>query len=150
MNRYRYNFMGGMLPFGLGILYARYGEKILMTFHSPITNFFGCIFCISLIYSLSGSMVGWTFVPFFICLLSVLVADLLQDISWLSGIYKVLEWMGSISAALFVIHPITRKIFIPISRHGDIYAGLLLYIISSICLAWLFTQLMKKIPNPKY
>ena len=149
MNRYRYNFMGGMLPFGLGILYARYGEKILMTFHSPITNFFGCIFCISLIYSLSGSMVGWTFVPFFFCLLSVLVADLLQNISWLSGIYKVLEWMGSISAALFVCHPITRKIFIPISRQGDIYAGLLLYIISSICLAWLFTQLMKKIPNPK-
>ena len=25
LNRYRYNFMGGMLPFGLGILYARYG-----------------------------------------------------------------------------------------------------------------------------
>ncbi len=95
-------------------------------------------------------MVGWTFVPFFFCLLSVLVADLLQNISWLSSIYKVLEWMGCISAALFVCHPITRKIFIPISRQGDIYAGLLLYIISSICLAWLFTQLMKKIPNPKY
>ena len=150
MNRYRYNFMGCMLPFGLGILYARYGEKILMTFHSPITNFFGCIFCISLIYSLSLNMIGWTFVPFFICLLCVLVAEMLQDISWLSGIYKVLEWMGSISAALFVSHPITRKIFIPISRHGDIYAGLLLYIIASICIAWLFTQLMKKIPNPKY
>ena len=90
MNRYRYNFMGGMLPFGLGILYARYGEKILMTFHSPITNFFGCIFCISLIYSLSGSMVGWTFVPFFFCLLSVLVADLLPEhqlvIRYLQGI----------------------------------------------------------------
>ena len=26
LNRYRYNFMGGMLPFGLGILYARYGR----------------------------------------------------------------------------------------------------------------------------
>ena len=150
MNRYRYNFMGGMLPFGLGILYARYGEKILMTFHSLITNLFGCIFCISLIYSLSLNMIGWTFVPFFICLLCVLVAEMLQDISWLSGFYKVLEWMGSISAALFVSHPITRKIFIPISRHGDIYAGLLLYIIASICIAWLFTQLMKKIPNPKY
>ena len=150
MNRYRYNFMGGMLPFGLGILYARYGEKILMTFHSPITNLFGCIFCISLIYSLSLNMIGWTFVPFFICLLCVLVAEMLQNISWLSGVYKVLEWMGSISAALFVSHPISRKIFIPISRHGDIYAGLLLYIIASICIAWLFTQLMKKIPNPKY
>ena len=121
-----------------------------MTFLSPVTNIFGCVFCLSLIYSLSLNMIGWTFVPFFICLLSVLVADLLQEVSWLSGIYKVLEWMGVISAALFVTHPITRKIFIPISRHGDIYVGLLLYIISSICLAWLFTQLMKKIPNPKY
>ena len=149
MNRYRYNFMGGMLPFGLGVLYARYGEKILMTFHSPVTNLFGCIFCLSLIYSLSGSMVGWTFVPFFICLLSVLVAELLENAQWLSGIYKALEWTGSISAALFVCHPITRKIFIPLSRGGDIYAGLLLYIVSSLCLAWLFSQLMKKIPNPK-
>ncbi len=34
MNRYRYNFMGGMLPFGLGILYARYGEKISDDFPS--------------------------------------------------------------------------------------------------------------------
>ncbi len=150
MNRYRYNFMGGMLPFGLGLLYARYGEKILMTFHSPVTNVFGCIFCLSLIYTLSGSMTGWTFVPFFICLLCVLVAELLEGVNWLKGVYKVLEWMGTISAALFVCHPITRKIFIPISRHGDMYAGLLLYIVSSICLAWLFSQLMKKIPNPKF
>ena len=149
MNRYRYNFMGGMLPFGLGILYARYGEKILITFHHNATNFFGIIFCCSIIYSLSGSMIGWTFVPLFICLLSVLTAKVLSGVNWLSGINKVLEWMGVISAALFVCHPITRKIFIPISRQGDLYAGLLLYIISSICLAWLFSQLMKKIPNPQ-
>ncbi len=150
MNRYRYNFMGGMLPFGLGLLYARYGEKILMTFHSNITNLIGVVFSISLIYSLSGSMIGWTFVPFFICLLCVLLAELLENVNWLSGLYKVLEWMGGISAALFVCHPITRKIFIPISRGGDIYAGLLLYIVSSICLAWLFSVLMKKIPNPRF
>ena len=149
MNRYRYNFMGGMLPFGLGVLYARYGEKILMTFHHNVTNFFGIIFCCSIIYSLSGSMMGWTFVPLFICLLSVLTAKFLSGVNWLSGVNRILEWMGGISAALFVCHPITRKIFIPISRQGDMYAGLLLYIVSSICLAWLFTQLMKKIPNPK-
>ena len=150
MNRYRYNFMGGMLPFGLGVLYARYGEKILMTFHHNVTNFFGIIFCSSIIYSLSGSMMGWTFVPLFICLLSVLTAKFLSGVNWLSGVNRILEWMGGISAALFVCHPITRKIFIPISRQGDMYAGLLLYIVSSICLAWLFTQLMKKIPNPKF
>lgn len=149
MNRYRYNFMGGMLPFGLGILYARYGEKILMTFHNNITNFFGIIFCCSIIYSFSGSMLGWTILPLFICLLSVLTAKVLTGVNWLSGVNKILEWMGGISAALFVCHPICRKIFIPISRWGDLYAGLFLYIISSICLAWLFSLLMKKIPNPK-
>lgn len=110
MNRYRYNFMGGMLPFGLGVLYARYGEKILMTFHHNVTNFFGIIFCSSIIYSLSGSMMGWTFVPLFICLLSVLTAKFLSGVNWLSGVNRILEWMGGISAALFVCHPITRKI----------------------------------------
>ena len=149
MNRYRYNFMGGMLPFGIGILYARYGEKILMTFHHPAANFFGIIFCSMLIYSFSGSMLGWTFVPLLICLLSVLVAKILSGIDWLAGVFKTLDWVGGISSALFVCHPITRKIFIPISRQGDMYAGLLLYIVSSICLAWLFSKLMQHIPNPK-
>ena len=57
--------------------------------------------------------------------------------------------MGEISAALFVCHPITRKIFIPISRSGDHYAGLLLYIIASLCLAWLFKEIMSRLPKPK-
>ena len=94
-------------------------------------------------------MLGWTFVPLFVCLFCVLVAKVLSGVKWLQGAYRFLDWMGGISAALFVCHPITRKIFIPISRWGDMYAGLLLYIISSICLAWLFSELMKKIPSPK-
>ena len=149
LNYWRYNFMGGMLPFGIGILYARYSEKILMTFHHNTTNAFGIIFCGAIIYSLSGSMLGWTFVPLFVCLFCVLVAKVLSGVKWLQEAYRFLDWMGGISAALFVCHPITRKIFIPISRWGDMYAGLLLYIISSICLAWLFSELMKKIPSPK-
>ena len=57
--------------------------------------------------------------------------------------------MGNISAALFVIHPVLRKIFIPISRRGDVYTGLLLYAIASLGVAWLVMKVMKKIPNPK-
>lgn len=64
-------------------------------------------------------------------------------------IFHPLEWVGTISAALFVCHPITRKIFIPISREGDIYTGLLLYIVASVCLAWLFKEVIKRIPSPK-
>ena len=54
--------------------------------------------------------------------------------------------MGGVSAALFVCHPITRKIFIPLSRQGDYYAGLLLYVVASLALAWFFRELMKRIP----
>jgi peptidoglycan/LPS O-acetylase OafA/YrhL len=62
---------------------------------------------------------------------------------------KGLAWMGGISAALFVCHPITRKVFIPISRQGDMYTGLLLYIVSSIVLAVVVSMLIKRFPNPK-
>lgn len=58
-------------------------------------------------------------------------------------------WVGSLSAALFVCHPVTRKILIPISRNDNIYAGLLLYIMASLCLAWLFRELMRRLPSPK-
>jgi peptidoglycan/LPS O-acetylase OafA/YrhL len=87
---------------------------------------------------------SWYVVPILICVASISLVKILPQ-----TINGWLEWMGSISAALFVCHPITRKIFIPISRHGDIYTGLLLYIIASIGVAWLFKQIISKIPNPK-
>ena len=46
-------------------------------------------------------------------------------------------------------HPITRKLIIPISRHGQPYLGLLLYIVASIALAWVADKLIKRIPLPK-
>lgn len=56
---------------------------------------------------------------------------------------------GLYLCGLFVIHPVLRKVFIPISRQGDNYTGLLLYIIASLGVAWLLKEVMKKIPNPK-
>ena len=91
-------------------------------------------------------------VPALVCYASVYFIKVVEVIPlqrFRTALYKLLEWMGSISAALFVIHPVVRKIFIPISRRGDVYAGLLLYIIASIGTAWLINQVMKKMPSPK-
>ena len=140
LNRYRYNFMGGMLPFGLGVLYARYGRKMTIGGYASLFVMSSLLVCV-----LSCSFLGWTLVPAFVCTASIGLVKLL-DVSGLTSIKTSLVWMGSISAALFVCHPITRKIFIPISRHGDYYAGFLLYIITSICLAWLFKELIKRVP----
>ena len=50
--------------------------------------------------------------------------------------------LGGISAALFVLPPNTRKVLIPISRHDGLYTGLALYVVASLVLAWLMSDLI--------
>nr|MBP7471776.1 acyltransferase [Prevotella sp.] len=140
MNRYRYNFMGGMLPFGLGILYARYFDRSL----SKINEWAIMIVSTFLVFLFSYNEYGWALVPIFICTGGVSLVKILPQ-----TVIKQLNWFGGISAALFICHPLTRKIFIPISRNGDLYEGLILYIIASVCLAWLFKNLLRRIPSPR-
>lgn len=151
LNRWRYNFVGGMLPFGAGILYARY-----MRPWSVATHLVAFVVSMLAILLMSFSYLTWYLVPLAVCVASISFVKLVGSMQltfWLAdrlstGLMQSLAWLGGISAALFVCHPITRKIFIPISRGGDYWTGLLLYAIASVCLAWLFKELMKKIPNP--
>ena len=149
LNRWRYNFIGGMLPFGAGLLYARYVRP-----WSTATNLVAFILSVLAILLMSFSYLTWYFVPLAICIASITFVKLISRLEVAIGckslsFTNILSWVGSISAALFVCHPITRKIFIPISKAGDYWTGLLLYTIASLCLAWLFKELMKKIPSPK-
>ena len=149
MNRYRYNFMGGMLPFGLGLLYAQFHKSAILWGDDNVKQSAALLVCIALAYYLSQSFVGWTFAPAVICVATLLTAKLLPRVAVMAWLYRALCWMGGISAALFVTHPITRKLIIPISRHGQPYLGLLLYIVASIALAWVVDKLIKRIPLPK-
>lgn len=152
LNWYRYNFMGGMLPFGLGLLYARYDNRIILTHLNTLSLLVSVVFCGFLVMWMSASYLLWSVVPLVVCILCVYVVKLLSQAArrpvgaWLM---ERLVWMGEISAALFVIHPVLRKVFIPISRHGDIYTGLLLYAIAAIGAAWLIRLVMTKIPKPQ-
>lgn len=152
LNYWRYNFMGGMLPFGLGLLFARYGNKVMLvnlTFGSFLMSWVVCSF---FIVSASGSFYTWVIVPALVCYASVYFIKTVSTIPlpWLRArIGYVLGWLGNVSAALFVIHPAIRKVFITVSRQGDIYTGLLLYAIASLGAAWLVMKLMRHIPNPK-
>ena len=149
MNRYRYNFMGGMLPFGLGLLYAQFHKSATLWGDDNVKQSAALLVCIALAYYLSQSFLGWTFAPAVICVATLLTAKLLTRVAVMAWLYRALCWMGGISAALFVTHPITRKLIIPISRHGQPYLGLLLYIVASIALAWVVDKLIKRIPLPK-
>ncbi len=149
LNRWRYNFVGGMLPFGLGLLYAKYMQNVSL-------RIYGAMFIVSLFFIRFGSnhFFTWLFVPMFVCSAGISFVKLLSYWNtrypkYTLGIAKTFDWLGVISAALFISHPITRKIIIPISRGGDYWTGLLLYIIASICVAWLFKEIMRRVPSPK-
>jgi peptidoglycan/LPS O-acetylase OafA/YrhL len=133
LNRWRYNCIGGMLPFGFGLLCARFPMPLDNKLYSALFTIISAIF----VFNESMSYYSWFFVPVFICSLGFSLVKLLP--LWL---LRPLEWMGGISAALFVCHPITRKIFIPISKQGDMYTGLLLYIVASIVLAMMIETFM--------
>ena len=137
LNQLRYNSIGGVLPFGLGILYARFEPKVslsacyLLALGSLVGIFLG-----SLHYQ------TWFAVPALVCVFGLTFVRILPQV-----LQNGLAWVGSISAALFVSHPITRKIFIPISRQGDVYSGLVLYFLASIVVAIVFKRLIKLVSD---
>ncbi len=141
LNRWRYNFVGGILPFGFGLLYAKFMPQV-----SKVGHFMLLFVSLLAIYTLNISYLTWYLIPVFVCIAAISFIKLAQVWGYF---LHLMAWMGGISSALFVCHPITRKIFIPISKSGDYWTGLLLYTISSICLAWLLKELMKRIPTPK-
>ena len=131
---YRYNVMGSLPVFIAGVLFARYNR-----FNEPTrtTYAFLAIASTALIFLFSLWFTTWIIVPFLICIGTVAIVKLLPQ-----SLMNILSWVGGISAAMFVCHPITRKVIIPISRHGDLFAGLLLYIVATIVLAMIFKKVM--------
>ncbi|MDD7620695.1 MAG: hypothetical protein SPJ79_01820 [Prevotella sp.] len=94
----------------------------------------------ALVFLCSLTFTMWIIVPFLVCIATYCLVKSLP--LWL---LRVFDWVGGISAAIFVCHPITRKVLIPISRHDDLYAGLLLYILATIFLAILFSRMLSSL-----
>jgi len=145
LNRLRYNIIGGMLPFGVGILLARYNYALCIM-HYALPK--GGLFLMSIVaagitFVMSFNNQLWFFEPVMVIVTLVLLVKALPQV-----INERLIWLGGISAAMFVAHPTMRKLFIPISYRGDVYDGLLLYIIATIAVAWLFKLVIDKIPSP--
>ncbi len=140
LNRWRYNCIGGILPFGCGLLFARYARRPL-----PNAIRWGLLAMATvLLFVLSMNYWTWYIVPVVVCVLAIVAVKVMP--SWL---VRPLVTVGNISAALFIIHPTVRKIFIPISRGGDVYSGFLLYIVAALALAWCVKLLLDRIPDPK-
>ena len=150
LNRLRYNFIGGMLPFGLGILAARVprvgifrsqGGNVLFPRWEYLVGFLLASF---LIVAMGFWYHSWLWVPVFIIIGTIALVKMMPEC-----ILKVFVWFGGISAAMFVVHPIVRKLFITVAWRQDIYDGLMLYVVVTIALSWAVKQVIDCIPAPK-
>jgi hypothetical protein len=153
LNRLRYNFIGGMLPFGLGLIVARIsslgikcslpGKKMFPAWEYFVWFLLAILSCV-LVFAMCFNFQTWFWIPVFIIIGCVSMVKAMPE--WLM---KVFVWFGGISAAMFVAHPIARKLFITVAWKQDIYDGLMLYIIAVIALSWVVKQLIDRIPKPE-
>lgn len=139
LNRIRYNFIGGMLPFGVGILYARHGISLSRSSYIAVA-------AVSAAAVFAGGFYfqSWLWVPLFVVTGAVATIKLFPQQALMPCV-----WFGAISSALFVVHPITREIIIRMSYRGQVYTGIIVYLLASILLAWIFKLLFRYLPKPE-
>lgn len=139
MNRVRYNFFGAVLPFGMGILYARHGCSV-----NRATDAALLLLSVFAVFVLGFEFQGWLWCPAFVVIGAVSGVRLLPH-----TLLQPLAWTGGISAAMFVMHPITREIIIPMSFRGHVYMGILIYVVVTLLLSWAFHKALRFVPSPK-
>ena len=144
LNRLRYNCIGGMLPFGAGILFARYGGRCSLWPSSRWLWLAIAVVAVALTVLMSFSFQTWFWIPLVIIIGTIALVKVVPGL-----VLQVLVWFGAVSAAMFVTHPVARKLFITVAWRQDIYDGLMLYVVVVIALSWAVKQIIDRIPSPK-
>ena len=139
----RYNFIGSMLPFGAGILFARYGHRLGTSERPRYQWALMALTAIALVLLMSFSFYSWLWIPLFIIVGSIAIIKLLP-----SSLLNIAVWLGGLSAAIFVAHPISRRLLIVVAWKDGIYDGLMLYVVVTIGLSWAVKQIIDRLPAP--
>lgn len=150
LERLRYNFVGGVLPFAMGLLLARFEPQLLknwtviksesLIFAWVLNLIIAIVFCLMF----SSSFDRWLWVPALIVWGTISMVKLMPE-----RVLSLFVWLGGISAVIFVMHPLVRKIFVRPYLYDDLYAGLLLYVVATLMLSWLFKKIIDQLPSPK-
>ena len=142
LNRLRYNFIGGMLPFGLGVLFGKVFShpRTSAPPYLRIISLLLALASIPLVIVMSFSFHSWLWIPIVIIIGTIALVKALPAV-----ILKIFVFFGTYSAAMFVAHPIARKLFITVAWQRDAYDGLMLYFVAAIGLSWAVKHLIDRI-----
>lgn len=153
----RHNSIGWMTEFTLGILFARYssdthisdhcetiyhGGNYPTTFSSWKSALFSATVCLALVFL--SSLTRYTFT-----LSGAFFVLMLLPFSTLLSRSRILFYLGSISAALYLVHPLVRRVIVHYVHKFDIdifptFSALAVLLFSIAC-AHFYTLLLRQI-----
>jgi len=141
LERLRYSLVGGLLPFGMGVLVARWSAYKDL---SPLSSLL--IFVLMVVFGFMFSVFDintWLWVPALAVVGTIALVKLIPQ-----SVMPSIVWLGTVSAAIFVMHPLVRKIFVRPYYVYDQYAGLFLFIVATLLVSWLVKIIIDKMPKP--
>lgn len=137
----RYNFFMAILPFGIGMLVARYGYKLSIT-DSTSKCILTLLISFVLLTACKFNFYSWLIMPLFIIGVSIPLAKLLNKNHLTSVIFG---WLGGISGVMFLVHPILREVLIERTNSCESYYGMfLVYIFLTISLSMILKPVFIK------
>lgn len=144
LERLRYSLVGGLLPFGMGVLVARWSASKQISLLSPLSSLL--IFVLMVVFGFMFSVFDintWLWVPALAVVGTIALVKLIPQ-----SVMPSIVWLGTVSAAIFVMHPLVRKIFVRPYYVYDQYAGLFLFIVATLLVSWLVKIIIDKMPKP--
>ena len=134
----RNNVIGSILPFGLGLLYARHEASLQLSKKAYVLI---ALISAGLIFVTSLSFIPWLFTPIFVCSLGISCVQLIAKTS-----LRPLSWVGGISAAIFVTHPIVRQVCITLNKqhHLPPYLEILFFLCFALLAGAIFHPILQR------
>lgn len=127
----KFNFVGWLLPLLMGIAYSRYHHLLL-----PKNEAYHlCVLSLSiLLIVLSGfNYYSWLLIPIFVVIAALGIVKYIPIV-----LQQRMESIGKNSLLLFVVHPITREIILPLNNTIGNYASWFLYLFTTLTIVYLF------------
>ena len=130
----KYNSIGWLLPFFLGIILSKYPQtqftRIKKVFMALII-----LLCFSLLILFDCNFYTWLFIPAIAVILAIYSTLILPV-----AVKRVAAIIGDISLYIFVIHPIIRELTIDTGYYGHPYWGISIYTFFTLLIAYLISK----------
>lgn len=130
----KYNSIGWLLPFFLGIILSKYPQTQFIRIKKEFMALI-ILLCFSLLILFDCNFYTWLFIPAIAVILAIYSTLILPV-----AVKRAAAIIGDISLYIFVIHPIIRELTIDIGYYGHPYWGISIYAFFTLLIAYLIRK----------